>query len=563
MRREKNQDALTPPTSLADEEALSNDLRQVETNNARPSCFNSTTQEILFVLTATMAVAMTSFVTGTITVISSFVGEDLDMTTAQITWMSSAASLSSGAFLLFFGKIADLFGRKLLFVGSLFLFAVFCLAAGFSQDAMTIDILHGVLGLFSASAVPPAVGALGVIYEKPSKRKNWAFACFSAGNPLGFVFGTIFSGVASDIFNWRASFYLLAIIYLVFTIAAVFTVPRDFTPKEPFNVDTLKRFDIMGTLLTIGGIGMFSAALSLGDTAANGWATDYVLALLIVGVLLIVGFVFWEIYFPYPLIPMRIWRDKNFSLVLAILMLGFMAFTPATFFLALYFQDVGNMSALMVAVHLLPMAIVGIIVNAIAGLILHRVSNKLLLYIGTICYTIAFLLIAVNRRSNSYWSLAFPSLILNVIGADLEFNVANMYVMSSMPPNQQSIAGGIFQTTTKFCTTLGLGVATALFNSIQQNPSLADFWDRETQPYSVTFWFATACVALSICLVPFVTITTQGGQEKGEDSASDANSQAEDGLPPAVPPMPDVHRVEEKAGTLETSTKMAPPTGGL
>ena len=87
-----------------------NALAQVTTNNVRPECFSSTVQEILFVLTATMAIAMGALLTGSVTVVSSFIGRDLGMTTAEITWISSATSLSSGAFLLFFGKVADLFG---------------------------------------------------------------------------------------------------------------------------------------------------------------------------------------------------------------------------------------------------------------------------------------------------------------------------------------------------------------------------------------------------------------------------------------------------------------------
>ena len=95
--------------------APSNDLQPIEevkTNSTRPACFKSTTQEVLFVLTATMAIAMGSLSTGSVTVISSFVGKDLDMTTAELTWISSASSLSSGAFLLVFGKVADLFGMS-------------------------------------------------------------------------------------------------------------------------------------------------------------------------------------------------------------------------------------------------------------------------------------------------------------------------------------------------------------------------------------------------------------------------------------------------------------------
>ncbi|KAI5357986.1 Putative major facilitator superfamily, MFS transporter superfamily [Septoria linicola] len=455
-------------------------------NGDRPACFSSTVQEILFVVTATMAIGMTSFLAGSITVTSSFIGRDLDMSTAEITWISSASSLSNGAFLLFFGKIADLFGRKLLF----------------------LDVLNGLLGLFSASAVPPAVGLLGIVYEKPSKRKNYAFACFSAGNPLGFVAGTIFGGIATSLFGWRASFWLIAIIFIVFTAIAFFTVPKDFTAKEDLSWNTLKRFDVVGAILTVGGIGMFSAALSIGDTAHEGWKTPYVLALLIVGLGLIIGFVFWELYFPYPLMPMSIWKDRNFTLVLSILMLGFVAFTPAAFFSALYFQTVWNMGALQVAVHVLPMAINGTLVNSFAGWALNEPNLEQ----------------TSDGRCDSYWSFCFPGLILIVVGADLEFNVANMYVMSSMPPSQQSTAGGIFQTVTKLCMAIGLGIATAVFNAEKREPTMSSYWDQETQPYAAVFWMATAASALSICLVPFLTLGTQGNRQSSVAAQDDAAS---------------------------------------
>jgi len=113
----------------------------------------------------------------------------------------------------------------------------------------------------SAAAVPPAQGMLGVIYDKPSKRKNAAFACYSAGNPMGFVFGMISGGIVSHLFNWRASFWWLGIIYSLFTVIAIFIVPKDTTKKEKLSLDVLKRFDIPGAFLTIVGTGMFSTAL--------------------------------------------------------------------------------------------------------------------------------------------------------------------------------------------------------------------------------------------------------------------------------------------------------------
>lgn len=169
--------------------------------------------------------------------------------------------MTCGSFLLFFGKLADVFGRRGIWLTSLFLFTIFALATGFSRDALTLDVLNGVMGLTSASTIPSAQGILGSIYDRPSKRKNYAFACFTAGNHLGFVFSAIFSGIATQFFGWSASFWLLAIIYLLVGIIACFTVPADDSDKLPLSIESLKEFDIVGAALTVGGIGLFSAGI--------------------------------------------------------------------------------------------------------------------------------------------------------------------------------------------------------------------------------------------------------------------------------------------------------------
>lgn len=258
---------------------------------------------------------MTSVLTGSITVMSSFAAKDLNMTNAQITWMNAACSLSAGALLLFFGSIADLFGRKSLFIGSMVLFSIVTLGTGFAKDGITIDVLCGILGIFSASVVPPAQGMLGTIYDKPSRRKNRAFGCFSAGNPLGFVFGTILSGLFTQVFNWRAGFYFIAITYFITSMVAFLCVPTDTMPKQTLNSETLKKLDLPGTGMTIAGIGMFCAALSLAGDAPNGWKTPYVLVLLLVGLLLIGGFIVWELKYTYAIVDMNVFRDRDFSLV--------------------------------------------------------------------------------------------------------------------------------------------------------------------------------------------------------------------------------------------------------
>jgi MFS family permease len=344
--------------------------------NKRPPCFTNGLQEALFVLTCTMAIGISSFTIGTITVITARIGSDLHMSNAEITWINASCSLAAGSFLMFFARVADLFGRRSMFIVSLGLFSVFVMAAGFSRSPVEMDVLMGLTGLMSAASVPPAQGLLGVIYDRPSKRKNAVFACFSAGNPLGFVFGMISSGVATQILSWRASFWWLAIVYACFTVVAIFTVPSDPTEKQPLTWETVRKFDIPGVLLVVAGIGMFSGALSLGGDAPQGWRTPYVIAVLVLGVACLAVFVVWECYCPQPLVPMGIFRDRNFSLLLSMLLLGFMGFTTVGFWVPLYFQRVWRSSALKTAVYLLPMAIMGTLVNVrVLSYFSHHAAN--------------------------------------------------------------------------------------------------------------------------------------------------------------------------------------------
>jgi hypothetical protein len=132
-----------------------------------------------------------------------------------------------------------------------------------------------------------------------------------------------------------------------------------------------------------------------------------------------------------------------------------------------------------------------------------------------------------------YWAYIFPALVLVVVGADIQFNVTNvrvpcnqqlsdyslilaqMYVMSSLPPNQQSIAGGIFNTVSKLCNNLGLGIATSVSSSIAGQMTATT---PAIRPYLAVYWFSAACAGLSVFMVPFLTLGTQGGDTSSNDA---------------------------------------------
>ncbi|GAW25028.1 putative major facilitator superfamily protein [Rosellinia necatrix] len=250
----------------SDEEAGMSRLERITTSfGARPDCFKNTLQEVAFVIQATVATASSSFLAGTALIITVPVSLDLNMTQGQIAWISASTSLAAGAFQLPLGQLADLLGRKPMFITGMAGFSLFSLLVAFAQNPFWMLVVCGVLGIPSAMVVPPAIGILGAAYATPSKRKNAAFSSFSAGNPLGFVFGTILCGIATQIFNWRAAFILLSIIWAVFTVCAFWAVPNVETfERAPLRqrLGVLRQFDYLGTVLTIFGTGMFAAGLT-------------------------------------------------------------------------------------------------------------------------------------------------------------------------------------------------------------------------------------------------------------------------------------------------------------
>lgn len=172
----------------------------------RPPCFSSTLQEVSFVTQSTIAMSTTTFLVGASSIVTASIGRDLNMTQAEISWIAASTTLAAGAFQLAVGQMADLLGRKLMYLVGMGSFAVFVLLVGFSKNPFWMDVVLGVLGISCAMVVPPAGGILGAAYGKPSKRKNLAFAAFSAGNPVGFVLGSITCGIATMLFSVSNSY---------------------------------------------------------------------------------------------------------------------------------------------------------------------------------------------------------------------------------------------------------------------------------------------------------------------------------------------------------------------
>lgn len=161
--------------------------------------------------------------------------------------------------MLFFSKTADLFGRKLQLLLGFFLLSLFSLLTAFAPNALSINVLCGFLGLGTAIIAPPAIGTLFATYPQ-GKRRNRVTGALGVGNPLGFILGSISSGVATKYASWRQSFIVIAVFFFVMAGAAIWTVPA--IPRSGNPGALVKQFDYLGTFLTVAGLACVSAALT-------------------------------------------------------------------------------------------------------------------------------------------------------------------------------------------------------------------------------------------------------------------------------------------------------------
>ena len=190
------------------------------------------------------------------------------------------------------GRLADLYGRKLIFLLGILLLAVFSLGCGFAQDEITVDVLRGLQGTGGAAVVPAALGILAHAFP-PSKARAIAFSTFAAGAPMGGAIGTVIGGVLTQLTAaaWRSVFFLMAGLGAVCFLSGLYVIDRDLPSMEKD-----RRVDWLGAFLVTAGLVLIVFVLSDGSIAPKGWSTGYIIAFLVIGVMLLVLFVLWQHY---------------------------------------------------------------------------------------------------------------------------------------------------------------------------------------------------------------------------------------------------------------------------
>ncbi|PBK86269.1 putative efflux transporter [Armillaria gallica] len=484
------------------------------------------------VLACMMAHIVNSSNTSAVSVSLPTIGKELDIPEERLHWIVASGPLTTSCFLMMFGRICDLYGRKKPFLlGSLWM-AVFTLSLSFAKNDITFDILRGLQGIGRAAMMPAAVGILSDAFPSSQARRK-AFAAFTAGQPLGDALGTVVGGVLTQLTasSWRSPLYLITALTVVTFVLGLYAIDSD----RP-SITTDQRIDWVGAVLVSAGILLVVFVLSQGETAPHQWRTPYIIALLILGVTLIVTFVFWQRYleqkydtklskrYPPPLMRLSLWTRGNGRVAAAFIIafLTWCALYSWLYWAQLYYQDYMGLAPLATVTRLLPAYMTGVLYNVTATILLSRVPLVYLMVSGNILNAIASLLFALINPASAYFAFGFPAAALAPAGAGFVYACTMIYVTKVVRPHEQSVVGAVVQTMTQLGSSLGVTLSTVISDQVSGKQAHSPRSPSHLDSYKAAEWtnFAFAALAALLALIVFrgvgVIEKRHGGCDKEE-----------------------------------------------
>lgn len=487
---------------------------------------------IALVATVTGAAFLNTLSVQSVVIILPTIGHHLSVPESRQQWIVSSYSLAFGCFLLFWGRIADLYGKRRVFIlGSVWV-TVVTAANPFVPNEIAFNLFRGLHGLGAAANVPTAIGILGVTFP-PGKAKNYAFSTYGAGAPLGSVFGNILSGFVAQYSNWKWVFGVLAIMGGVISVCGMLFIPPTPPPVAATRL-SLRSVDWVGaTLITVG---LLALMFALTEGNVVGWSTPWISVLIVVSILVIAAFAVWQWYLEQrldsspsgilqPLIKVSIFRNRQFSAVMVIMGVFFAAFNNYLIYATYYFQEFQGRSPLQTMLRFLPTGIGGAAVAIVVSQLLGRVPTVFLLVCGNLAIAVACLLYAVPiPQTTSYFAWGLPAMVLSVVGADTTWPCLTLFTSRALPREDQAIGGALINSVGQIGRSIGLAIATAIQTAVMahgRGVSVKDAgsikaWDANSLGglrAASWFDFALGLVSLVLVLMAFRTLEIVGKVE--------------------------------------------------
>jgi EmrB/QacA subfamily drug resistance transporter len=378
---------------------------------------------------------------------------DLHFSQESLQWVVTAYAILFGGVLLLGGRMADLLGRRRLFMAGLALFTVSSLLDGFAWSEGSLIAFRSLQGLGAALLSPAALSILTTTFEE-GRERNLALGVWGAVSGSGGAAGVLLGGALTSSLSWSWIFFInVPVGALVLGLSPLLLRESDAGLAH-------RHFDLPGAASITGGLMLLVYAMT--RAVQHGWGTAETIGLLSASVALIVAFVAIELRSVAPLLPMRLFRLRTLSgSNLAGLLLGGAVFSQF-FLLTLYMQQVLHYSALRTGVAYVTLTLAVIVFANVSQVLALRIGIRRVLPVGLGLSAVALVLYAqLPVHGHYFWDL-FPAFLISGIGLALAFVPMTIGALAGVSESESGIASGLINTGQQVGGAIGVAAATTI-----------------------------------------------------------------------------------------------------
>jgi EmrB/QacA subfamily drug resistance transporter len=379
--------------------------------------------------------------------------EDLHFSQEGLQWVITAYSILFGGMLLLGGRLADLLGRRRLFMAGVAVFTLGSLLSGLAWSETALIATRGLQGLGGALLAPAALSIVATTFREGSER-NIALGVWGAASGSGGAVGVLLGGVLTSYLSWSWIFF----VNLPVGVAVLAVTP--WLVKESRAALAHRHFDVSGAASITAGLMVLVYAIT--RTSEHGWSDGVTVGLLATAGALIAVFVGIEARSPAPLLPLRIFRLRTLSAAnLVMLTVGATAF--AQFFLmALYLQEVLRYSAVETGVAFIAISVTIVAVSNVGQALTTRFGSRPVLSTGLLLTAAGGALYAQMPADGHYFWNVFPGLTLSGIALALTFVPVTIAGLTGVQPADAGVASGLINTSRQVGGSVGLAAVTTI-----------------------------------------------------------------------------------------------------
>lgn len=379
------------------------------------------------------------------------IARDLSASIEELQWVVNAYTLSFATLMLMAVGLGDRFGRRTVFVGGIVVFTLASAAAALSTEPWMLIASRAVQGVGAAALLPLSLTLLaGSVSER---LRPAAIGIWGGISGLGVALGPLIGGAVVEGWNWQAIFWLNVPLGVIALPLVLLALPNSFGARL--------RSDIVGLLLAAPGVFGLVYGIVRGNDA--GWDSAEVLISLVAGGALLIAFVLWEARAASPLLPLRLFRDRSFTVANLVGMTFSFGIFGAIFILIQFLQVVQGHTPLEAGVMTMPWTLAPMIVAPLTGLVSSRTGTRLPIVAGLVLLAVSMGWIALTLSATLPYSEMWPPFLLAGVGMGLVFAPSSTAVLANMRPADHAKASGTNSTLREIGVALGVAVLTAVF----------------------------------------------------------------------------------------------------